>query len=508
MPTVENTTPISNNQTVTVGDGLAGFTDTGTSLPTTFMNGDALTVVGDDPEGFGRLFVSGTTTLSGLALRDLQTLLIQGAPLELQTGGTFGAAGQALIFTNGVTATGPVSFRAFANFDGAAAFVDGITLNEGGGAFFSGTFDEIVGEIGTRLLFGGATVNGTVRAIGLFDAESTVEVIAGGVLSAPVELVGRAFLLVEGTFNGSSVDGTQGSIGVTVSTGGLLESDLNLGKGLDRVDVQGDLNGTVRLGAGHDDLILDAPEARLEGNVFGQGGGDTLRVSAGVLDGRVNMGKGEDSVIVQADGAILGRVDTGLDNDRLENEGVIAGRVVMGGGNDVVSGNGTFADQVALGTGDDTANTGDGNDSIHGGAGNDIITTGRGDDLLNGGSGNDFLRGGRGADTLIGGPGTDTLIGGSGADVFQFSPNASDPNLPDVIRDFDQGEDVMDFGPGVNAFIGTSPFSGTPGEIRVQIFPDQTRVQVDYDGDGRADISVKLQDPINLTFEDFGLLSN
>lgn len=58
---------------------------------------------------------------------------------------------------------------------------------------------------------------------------------------------------------------------------------------------------------------------------------------------------------------------------------------------------------------------------------------------------NDTLKGNKGSDTLNGGSGEDLLIGGSGEDSFNFtSLEDSTINVTDLIKDFEQGSDIID----------------------------------------------------------------
>jgi Ca2+-binding RTX toxin-like protein len=134
-------------------------------------------------------------------------------------------------------------------------------------------------------------------------------------------------------------------------------------------------------------------------------------------------------------------------------------------------------------------------DTLIGFAGNDIIDGSLGDDLLIGdgaGSvtgvfGNDILMGGEGDDTLRGGKGADILCGGAGADMFEFkAATDSTPSSADTIVDFqsfgyllvppydadfisvDFDADTVSAGTQAFTFIGEEPFTGAPGELRVQ----------------------------------------
>lgn len=127
--------------------------------------------------------------------------------------------------------------------------------------------------------------------------------------------------------------------------------------------------------------------------------------------------------------------------------GASAERMAAGAGNDTVRG--LAGDDTLLGqSGDDVLRGGGGGDSIKGGGGADRLFGQRADDELHGGGGRDFLAGGAGADRIEGAKGADTLKGGGGADLFLFKPGDG----ADLIRDFRQGVDVVEFKRGVAGF--------------------------------------------------------
>jgi hypothetical protein len=146
-----------------------------------------------------------------------------------------------------------------------------------------------------------------------------------------------------------------------------------------------------------------------------------------------------------------------------------------------------------------------------------------GDDVLWGGGGNDTLDGGAGKDTLRGGAGVDTLTGGGGDDVFQFDAT-TDSGLTratrDVITDFEGNalsvHDVIDVS-GIDAntrlandqafnFIGmNTAFSHTAGELHAMFQGDQTIVEGDVNGDGKADFSIAIQAHVTLAAANFDL---
>jgi Ca2+-binding RTX toxin-like protein len=256
-------------------------------------------------------------------------------------------------------------------------------------------------------------------------------------------------------------------------------------------------------------------------SLVGSPGNDVIRGLAGddTLDGLA----GCDILIGNAGDDLL----SGGDGDDL---------VLGGSGNDELFGNGTLgpvppfggsvqtSNLILAGAGDDSVAAGYGTDVVFGGAGDDTIlgfgtspasATEReqfkrldGGDLLSGDSGADSIDGGGGADTILGGPGDDVLIGsydadalvgGADADRFVFRLlGAGPPTTPDtgvgegardVVRDFQQGQDVLDLSGYRNPagasmspiFLGTGEFIATfELQVRYEILEDgRTLVQFD-----------------------------
>lgn len=184
------------------------------------------------------------------------------------------------------------------------------------------------------------------------------------------------------------------------------------------------------------------------------------------------------------------------------------------------TGNTRFDDGSVLVVGDDAAGTG-GDDAANDiriardhaaalGRDNQLLSLG-GNDRLVAGNGDDVLRGGRGSDLLIGGAGGDTLFGGKGDDVFRFDDGDAAAGRPDMIADFNSRHDVIDLRPidaaegGGSAFdwIGRHAFGGEAGELRYARAGDDLRVSADTDGDGHADLAIRIHDLDRLTADHF-----
>ena len=201
-----------------------------------------------------------------------------------------------------------------------------------------------------------------------------------------------------------------------------------------------------------------------------------------------------------------------------------------------------------------------GDDRLDGTTDADLIRGRGGDDVLHGDGyapgipgngqgpaayigGDDTLRGGGGNDRLSGGHGADVLVGGAGADVFSFgthvpfNTNSVTPDIfvldsgvgegaRDAIRDFAQGEDVIDLSLLLNLahrfldvdesyeFIGTAAFTGERAQVRYAVEGDRTVVQLDGAAflsgavtgvDGVADAEIELRGAYALQANDFVL---
>lgn len=166
-------------------------------------------------------------------------------------------------------------------------------------------------------------------------------------------------------------------------------------------------------------------------------------------------------------------------------------------------------------SGDDRLKGGSGNDRLAGDEGADRLGGGSGDDRLFGGSGSDRLRGGTGNDDLVGNTGADRLLGGAGADafVFQFTSHSGREWGVDRIEDFERGLDIIDIA-GIDAnafrsgdqqafFIGTDAFDGIAGELRYVSGWSSRVVQLDRDGDARADFELVVEGAGGLGAYDF-----
>jgi Ca2+-binding RTX toxin-like protein len=152
--------------------------------------------------------------------------------------------------------------------------------------------------------------------------------------------------------------------------------------------------------------------------------------------------------------------------------------------------------------------------NVMGGAGADTIAGGVKNDFLFGGAGADTIFGLAGNDTLRGGLGADTIRGGFGRDFFRYETTGeSNAAAFDTIGDFKLGgeADRIDLS-AIDAnsttvandaftFIGTNTaFTGQAGQLRVVQTGGNWFVEGDVDGNGAADLVIRIGNGGSLTF--------
>jgi serralysin len=156
------------------------------------------------------------------------------------------------------------------------------------------------------------------------------------------------------------------------------------------------------------------------------------------------------------------------------------------------------------GSAKDTITGNNADNTLDGRNGDDVLIGGKGNDNLLGGDGNDILSGAKGNDTFNGGLGSDQLSGAKNFDVFIYSSLAdSTVGAEDVILKGLDRLDKVDLsaidavaGSGNQAFhLGGDHFTNSAGEL-ILVYSagqDTTYIQGDVDGDGDADLSIKVQ---------------
>ena len=159
--------------------------------------------------------------------------------------------------------------------------------------------------------------------------------------------------------------------------------------------------------------------------------------------------------------------------------------------------------------------------TVKGSAGNDRLVGSFGRDNLFGFSGADRLFGKSGDDRLVGGLGADVLSGGLGSDTFVYrSVKESTPTAPDRITDFfhveaDVLRDYIDLsavdadtktaGNQEFSWIGADKFTRTAGELRYEARSNHALVLADVNGDGKADMAIRVLGLTQMSAGDFVL---
>ncbi|WP_238308930.1 M10 family metallopeptidase C-terminal domain-containing protein, partial [Methylorubrum suomiense] len=140
-----------------------------------------------------------------------------------------------------------------------------------------------------------------------------------------------------------------------------------------------------------------------------------------------------------------------------------------------------------------------------------INGTSKGDYIL-GGTGSNYIKGGAGDDVIVGGGGRDFITGGGGKDIFVYT-SLKDDGL-DRIMDFQQGQDRIDFATIAGApkaltswqWLGDESFTGNAWQVRYTQSSGVTTIELDADGDLKADFKLELAGKINLKTSDFILV--
>lgn len=291
----------------------------------------------------------------------------------------------------------------------------------------------------------------------------------------------------------------------TITTG-HGDSNINAGGGNNSIGV-GDGQNTVVSGTGDDTVTTGHG-----GNTVNAGGGDNT-VTTGDGADIVSSGRGDDTLATGAGGdrvQVRGGIDTldagvGLDLLQVDYAHLLTNVTGSLSAGSVADGYSGLVADIAGNSVSFTGiehfqiTTGRGNDDVRTGAGDDTLSGGQGTDFFHGGSGRDVLSGGYDADTLIGGRGADVLTGGNAADTFRFNRLDSGVFASDRITDL-QAVDIIDLSSidanvnaaGNQAFVLVDSFSGTAGEVTItyQASGNSSRVALDTDGDGAANISI------------------
>jgi Ca2+-binding RTX toxin-like protein/arylsulfatase A-like enzyme len=370
-------------------------------------------------------------------------------------------------------------------------------------------------------------LTGTAAAGQALTGNALANVIAGGVGDDSID-GGAGDDRLDGGLGSDTVSYASASAGVRISfflagpqdTGGagidtLAGFEHALGSSFD--DVLGGSAAANRLegGAGGDRLN------GMGGNdlLIGGDGGDVLTGNGG--DDRMEGGAGADVYYVeQAGDTVVEDADQGRDVVRAYVDHALADHVEelrLAGAARAGTGNGGANRIVGTAFGDMLSGLG-GDDLLEGGNGADTLSGGADKDRLLGGAGNDILAGDDSDDQLWGQQGIDTMTGGAGADIFAFDDDQTGASeaAADIVTDFAAGDrlhlraidaDAAAAGDQAFRFLGSAAFTGggAGGELRYELAGAHTFIQGDLDGDGIADLFIRVDGRLDMAAADFVL---
>ena len=291
-----------------------------------------------------------------------------------------------------------------------------------------------------------------------------------------------------------------------IDNDGIIQGDLRLGEAeslagdtafADLVNNSGTIYGNVLLGAGEDKFFGETGE--IFGEVKGQDGDDIIKTGLG--DDFLNGGEGRDKLYGGAGN------DTAVYSD--SSAAVRVNLTANRGWGGEARGDRLYDIENLVGSAHDDVLIGDGvSNSLEGGAGGDTLHGEGGNDFLLGGIGDDTLIGGDGDDILNGGLDRDILWGGDGVDIFEFLDviESGTGSSRDVIKDFEQGVDLIDLSAVGATSFSAGGFTSTAGEVTFKLIGGGTKtvVEYDHDGDGAADFQILMTNGgFTITADDF-----
>ena len=303
----------------------------------------------------------------------------------------------------------------------------------------------------------------------------------------------------------------------TLINSGTIVGDVVMGYGGDRINNTGLIEGTIDLGDDND--VLDGETGEIKGPILAGSGDDIIKSGIGddVVygdngDDIIHSGKGDDFL---EGGNGRDRMYGGEGNDTAGYRDSLTGvRVNLNtnrGRGGEAQGDQLYNIENLIGSyfedtliGDDLIN------QLEGGSGDDSLSGRGGNDVLFGGNGDDVLQGDAGDDILNGGLDRDILWGGEGVDIFEFLDVAESGigSSRDVIKDFEQGVDLIDLAAMGATSFSTGGFTSTAGEVTYKLIGGGTKTVIEYDhnGDGAADFQILMTNGgFTMTADDFVL---
>lgn len=402
------------------------------------------------------------------------------------------------------------------------------------GSITSGESAIAIAGTGTRITNFGHLTSLGVFAINLTNIVGTdappsagiVSVFNSGTIRGGMASVGNALTLYNSglivgvdTFSPGPLTIQGGTASDYVNNIGTIQGTIDLGEASDTLINRGTIDGSILMGLGND--LVDNRLGLISSSVLLGDGDDTYRPGAD-RDTAVG-GAGIDTVDFRRGGPVTFALDgSAASGGAAEGDSLKEFENLMGSniGSDLLIGNDS-ANTIEANSGDDALNGRGGDDFLYGGAGNDVVRGEAGADRIDGAGGNDTLfgdgdkdnlTGGDGNDILDGGSGADKLFGGGGLDTFVFgqdmiSPGSLDSSTDivlDLATSIDEKIDLSAIdaisgnkvdGVAVNdafTWIGSDKFHKLAGELRYTPGVNGLVIQGDVNGDGIADLAIKL----------------
>lgn len=412
-----------------------------------------------------------------------------------------------------------------------------------------GTTGQVFGDIGITLkgltnISNAGTIAGKV--FGVHNKYSgncfltNTGTISGGTESLRFETSGIHTIKNSGTLNG---DVHALGAGVELMTNsGVINGDVDLGDGKNILTNSGTISGGVLFGADDDKFTNSGTVAF--GAAIDMGAGNDSFIGGKSTDFVIDangsdkyaLGDGYDVFIAVASGSGNGLIDT-IDGGGNTGSNPFIGAPTKGDTYDgtsaangltinldtvthteaAIPGGLTYAASQATGAdigidkikNFESAVGGNAGDVIFGNAQANYLNGNGGHDVLHGYAGNDFILGGTGSDFLFGDKGADTLSGGAsyadGAADYFFYAALTDSTVAhggrDTISFFEDNFDQIIF-QGIPGHVGGTftgvdkSFAPVAGQFEVRVLTTLSgwTIQVDVNGDGKADMAIDVAD--------------
>jgi Ca2+-binding RTX toxin-like protein len=491
---VDNLTLSSSNDTLTVGSSgsLSGNLDFGAGSGDTLSyagnaNGVTVSLNGaTSTAAAGATGITGTTTgfetlIGGSGSSDILIATSGGNAVSVASDGT-------TTLDTSLTVSGFETINLGANADASAdtatisgAFGGTVDLGDGGDTATindGGSITSLVGGAGSgdTLNLDGAIQTITVTGTG----NGTTAGTSGGttIFSGFENVNGQggadAFTVNSASSSTISVDGSTGTDSLSVASSDTAANSLTIsgvssgtlgnvtfsgiesialaaGGDTATVSTGGSLSGNLDLGAGTNSLTLSSDAGSL-GSVTSGSGADTITINDGSITGALSAGDGSNSLTVSGTSSSVGSYIGGIDNDSLTlGGGRIMGDVTLGDGTNILLISSTYSlisGSVSFGSGTtDTLSYADYSKPVTVSLA-DATSTAAGAALGITGAVSGF-------ESLMGGSGSDTLNAASGANSLNVASNGTTLDTSLTVSGFE----TINLGANSDASSDTATFS-------------------------------------------------